>query len=305
MARTKRRKRTRPASSTRIGYASNNGGRKKTGRRAAKKGKRDSRSSGARAMWKGEIRFGSVRLPVKLYSAVQDKSIHFRLLDAKYKEPVKQHMIDPESGDIMESPAVQRAIQVGKNKLVLLEKEELDEIQPEASRDIEINRFVDPDKIAHQLYERPYYLGPDGDAAKYFAVVEAMRKQNKSGIASWVMRKKEYVGALRVEGDYLMLVTLRHATEVISASKLKAPPGRDIGRRELDMARQLVDTMVAPLDVAAFRDEYRARVLDLVDAKAKGKVIRFPTAKTKKAPASLETVLERSIAAAKKGRKSA
>lgn len=305
MARTKRRKRTRAA--TRIGYVPRNGGRKKTTKRAAKKSKRGGtkRGGGARAIWKGEIQFGSVKLPVKLYSAVQEKSIHFRLLDQKYREPVRQHMIDPESGEIVESADIQRAIQVGKNKLVILEKDELEDLEPEASREIEITRFLDDDKITHQWYERPYFLGPDEDTKKYFALVEALRSQKKTGLAQWTMRNKEYVGALRVEGDYLMLITLRHAAEVISASELTPPGGRDVGKRELDMARQLVETLVAPLDVAAFKDEYRERVLELVDAKAKGKVIRFPKAKAKKTDASLEAVLERSIKAAKKEKKSA
>ena len=305
MARTKRRKRTRAA--TRIGYVPRNGGRKKTTKRAAKKSKRGGtkRGGGARAIWKGEIQFGSVKLPVKLYSAVQEKSIHFRLLDQKYREPVRQHMIDPESGEIVESADIQRAIQVGKNKLVILEKDELEDLEPEASREIEIIRFLDDDKITHQWYERPYFLGPDEDTKKYFALVEALRSQKKTGLAQWTMRNKEYVGALRVEGDYLMLITLRHAAEVISASELTPPGGRDVGKGELDMARQLVETLVAPLDVAAFKDEYRERVLELVDAKAKGKVIRFPKAKAKKTDASLEAVLERSIKAAKKEKKSA
>lgn len=305
MARTKRRKRTRAAK--RIGYVPRNGSRKKTAKRTAKKGKRGAarRGGGARAIWKGEIQFGSVKLPVKLYSAVQDKTIHFRLLDDKYKEPVRQHMIDPESGEIVGSADIQRAIQVGKNKLVILEEEELEELEPDVSRAIEITRFLDGDEITHQWYERPYWLGPDGEAKKYFAVAEALQSQKKVGLAQWTMRNKEYVGALRVEGDYLMLITLRHADEVIPASELTPPGGRDVGKRELDMARQLVETLIAPLDVGAFRDEYRERVLELVDAKAKGKVIRFPKAKAKKTDASLESVLERSIKAAKKEKKSA
>jgi DNA end-binding protein Ku len=307
MARTKRRKRARPRSATRIGYVPRNGRKKTRSGPAAKKSKRagGKKAGGARAIWKGEIHFGSVTLPVKLYSAVQDRSIHFRLLDEKYKEPVRQHMIDPESGEIVDGANIRRAIQVGKNKLVILEKEELDEIELEGSREIEITRFVEPGRITHQWYERPYYLGPDGDAKKYSAVVEAMRNQKSEGLARWIMRKKDYVGALRVEGDHLMLITLRHATEVIPAAELNPPAGRDVGKRELDMARQLVETMVAPLDVTAFRDEYRDRVLELVDAKAKGKVVRLPKARAKRAPASLESVLERSIAAAKKERKSA
>ncbi|HYC52908.1 MAG TPA: Ku protein [Gemmatimonadaceae bacterium] len=256
-------------------------------------------------MWTGEIQFGSVKLPVKLYSAVKDKSIHFRILDAKKHEPVKQHMVDAASGTVVEYHDARRAVQVGKNRLVILDEDELESLEPESSREIEITRFVSPDAITHQWYDRPYYLGPNGDTGTYFALVQALRDQGKEGVARWVMRNKEYVGALRVEGDHLMLMTLRHADEVIPASSLPAPGGRDVSKRELEMAHQLVETMVDEFKPAAYRDEYRDRVLELVDAKAKGKVLRMPKAKAKKTPASLESVLEKSIAAASRGRKSA
>jgi DNA end-binding protein Ku len=235
---------------------------------------------------------------------VKDKSIHFRLLDAKKREPVKQHMVDAESGEEVEYKAARRAVQVGKNRLVILDEEELEELEPESSREIEVTRFVKPQAITHEWYDRPYYLGPDGDSGRYFALVEALRGQGKEGVARWVMRNKEYVGALRVEGDHLMLVTLRHAGEVIPASSLPSPGGREVNRRELEMARELVDTMVEPFDVTAFRDEYRDRVLELVEAKARGKVLRFPKAKPKKVEASLASVLAKSIEAGKR-RKSA
>jgi DNA end-binding protein Ku len=119
------------------------------------------------------------------------------------------------------------------------------------------------------------------------------------------MRKKEYAGALRAEGDYLMLITLRHAGEVIPASALSPPGGRQLDDREIAMARQLIAAMEDDLDIAAYRDEYRDRVLELVEAKAAGKVVKFPKATPKKADDSLADVLERSLAAAKQGRASA
>jgi DNA end-binding protein Ku len=274
-----------------------------TKKRSAKKAK--TAKTGARAIWSGEISFGSVNLPVKLYSAVKDKSIHFRLLDETKREPVKQHMVDAESGDEVPYKEARRAVQVGKNRLVILDEEELEELEPESSREIEVTRFVKPEVITHEWYDRPYYLGPNGDSDRYFALVEALRSEGKEGVARWVMRNKEYVGALRVEGDHLMMVTLRHAGEVIPASALPSPGGREVSKRELEMARQLVETMIEEFDPTAFRDEYRERVLELVDAKAKGKVLRMPKVKEKKADTSLAAALERSIAAGKKRRKSA
>src|SRR5215213_1206076 len=180
--------------------------------------------------------------------------------------------------------------------MVIVEREELEKTEPKESRDIDITRFLAPEKITHHWFERPYCLGPDGDSKKYFALVEALRKHNKEGFARWVMRKKEYAGALRVEGDHLMLITLRHNAEVIPASQLQPPGGREPDKRELEMAHKLVESMEGELDMSQFKDEYRERVLELVEAKAKGKVIRFPRERTKPTKDdSLEAVLRKSL----------
>lgn len=256
----------------------------------------------ARAMWKGRIRFGDVDVPVKLYSAIKSTGgVHFRLLHEKDLEPVKQQMVNPETGKVVEYENVRRAFPTDDGVLVMLDEDELAELEPEGSRDIEITRFVDPEVITHQWYDRPYFLGPDDSAPEYFALAEALRKQKKEGVARWVMRKKEYVGALRLENDHLMLMTLRHAGEVVPASVLKAPGGRALDKREIQMAKQLVEALEGDLDLAAYRDEYRERVLELVEAKAEGKVLKFPKAPKKKAAdESLAAMLEQSLKATKK-----
>jgi len=258
----------------------------------------------ARAMWKGVIRFEDVEVPVKLYSAVQDRAVHFRLLHEKDLEPVKQQMVHPDTGKVVEAADVHRAFQTEDGDLVMLDEEELAELEPEASRDIEITRFVDDEAITHQWYDRPYFLGPDDDSEAYFALVEALRSKGREGVARWVMRKKEYVGALRAQGDYLMLMTLRRSGEVVPASALKAPGGRALDKREVNMATQLVSALEDELDLTEFRDEYRDRVLELVEAKAEGKVVKFPEAPKKEEGDSLEKMLAESLKAAKKRRAS-
>jgi DNA end-binding protein Ku len=259
----------------------------------------------ARAIWKGRIRFGAVDVPVKLYSAVQDRSIRFRMLDAKRGEPIRQQMVDPGTGRVVEHEEIRRAFPLAEDELVVLADEELAALEPPESRDVEVTRFVPPEAITHAWYDRPYYLGPDGDAEGYFALHAALKKKGAEGVARWVMRKKSYVGALRVEGDYLMLITLRRAGEVIPAGELEPPAGRALEAREVAMARQLLSAMEDELDLAAYRDEYRDRVLELVEAKAAGKVVKFPKAPARPKDASLADVLEKSLAAAGKARKRA
>jgi DNA end-binding protein Ku len=275
-------------------------------KRATKKRSSKKKAGGARAMWKGRLAFGSVDVPVKLYSGVQDKSIHFRLLDAKHKEPIKQQMIDPETGDVVPHEEIHSAYQTKAGELVMLDDEELEATEPEPSRDIEITRFVNAEDVASSWYDRPYWLGPDGETDKtYFALAKALANQKRQGIARWVMRNKHYVGALKAEGDYLVLITLRHAGEVVPASSLPAPGGRAIEKKELAMAKQLVDTLREDLNIGKYKDEYRERVLELVEAKAKGKVIKFAKAPKREETTSLASVLQRSLATAKKEKQSA
>jgi DNA end-binding protein Ku len=259
---------------------------------------------GARAIWKASVSFGAVTVPVKLYSAVQDRTVHFRMLDAKRREPVHQQMINPDSGKVVAADKIRRAFEGDEGQLVILGDEELEKVTPKPSREIEILHFLPHGEITHAWYDRPYFLGPDDEDERYFALAQALGKRKKEGLARWVMRNKEYVGALRVEGDYLMLITLRHAGEVVPASALKPPTGRELDAREVAMARQLVESMEDRFDIAAYHDEYRERVLELVQAKAAGKVVRFPKAPKRKTELSLADVLERSVAA-NRGRKRA
>lgn len=255
---------------------------------------------GARSIWKASIRVGEVEVPVKLYSAVQDRAVHFRLLDAKRHEPVKQHMIDPDTGKVVEPEQIRRAWEGDEGQLVILDEEELEEVAPGVSREIEITRFLPHGEITHEWYDRPYYLGPDEEEGPYFALAQALRKRKVEALARWVMRGKEYVGALRAEGDYLMLITLRHAGEVIPASALPAPGGRALDAREVAMARQLVESMEDRFDISEWHDEYRERVRELVEAKAAGKVLKFPKAPVRDTEADLADVLEQSVAATRK-----
>jgi DNA end-binding protein Ku len=255
----------------------------------------------ARAIWKGVIKVGTNEVPVKLYSGVTDKAVRFRLLHKSDHEPVKQQLVSAESGDTMEYESVRKAYPISRGRMVLLDKEELAQLNPEESRDIEVARFVDPDEIDHRWYERPYYLGPDGDQKAYFAAAAALEKKEKEGIARWVMRDKSYVGALRVEQGYLMLITLRHADEIIAVDALKAPEGRELQQREIAMAEQLLSALHGPFDPKQFKDQYRARVMELVETKAAGKkpkVVQFRPKKQKED--QLADALESSLAGLKK-----
>lgn len=259
----------------------------------------------ARAIWKGNLKLNSMNIPVKLYSAVQDRTVRFHILDDKAKIRVKQHMVDPENGEEVPNEEIRKGFEVEPGTFVVLEDEDLESFVPEESRDVEIRKFVPTSAIPPEYYDRPYYLGPDGDQAAYFALAEALTNLEKEGIANWVMRKRTYVGALRAEGDYLLLCTLRSAEEVLSAEDLPKPAGQAPDKKELAMAKQLVELLKGEFDPQKYKNEYRQRVMEFVEKKAKGKKPRLKLVKAKPKAASLDKILSKSIESLKKEKRSA
>jgi DNA end-binding protein Ku len=257
----------------------------------------------ARAMWKGTLDLEGIQVPIKLYSAVQDRSIHSRLLDAAHGEPVEQRMVHPESGEPVSSDKVHKGFPLEDGSFVLLEPDELASLDPPASRDIAISRFVPRGAVPRPFYVRPYYLGPDGANEAYFALARALEADKREGIAHWVMRKRAYHGVLQAADGYLTLITLRNAEEVIAARQLPRPEGRAHGKRELDMAEQLIEAYTGELDMSELHDEYRERVLALIEAKAAGKRPRLKKAREKREPDSLVDALQKSLKSATGGRR--
>lgn len=261
----------------------------------------------ARAIWKGVLRFGDVEVPVKLYSAVEDRKVHFRLLDEKRAKPVEQRMVHPESGKPVAKEKVRKGYEAEPGLFVVLEEDDLAAAQPPPSRDIELTRFVDPAEIEPPWYERPYWLGPDGEEAHepYFALARALEREGKEGVARWTMRKKGYVGALRPRDGRLMLVTLRFAGEVISAADLPAPRGRALAERELAMARQLVEALEDEFRPEEYRDEFRESVRELIAARAAGASAKIAKFRPKKPSDDLDRALAASLEQTKGSRRRA
>jgi DNA end-binding protein Ku len=259
----------------------------------------------ARAIWKGNIKLGTTRLPVKLYSAVQDRTVRFHVLDDRAKKRVKQHMVDPDSGEEVATEEIQKGYEIEPGRYVILTEEELEKLQPRPSRDIEIVEFVPQAKISQQWYERPYYAGPDSNEKEYFALVEALQNKESEGIAHWVMRNKYYAGALRAVDDYLFLFTLRDANEVILADDLTKPSGAAPNQKELVMAKQLIEMLEGEFEPKEYKDEYRERVEEFIEKKAKGRAPKLRAVKPKRQTAALDNVLAKSIESLKKKEKRA
>lgn len=253
-----------------------------------------------RAMWKGVIRFGEIEVPVKLYSAIEDRTVHFRLLHRHDLEPVRQSLVNPETDEVIPFDATGRAYIAESGDRILLQRQELEALEPQPSRDITILGFLPLQAIDHRWYDRPYYLGPDGESAQFFALADALQEMEVEGLAHWVMRNKDYVGALQLYQGYPMLMSLHHAEEVIPVEALQPPQGPPLDERELGLARQLIEMLDAQFQPQEYHDEYRQRVLEMLSAKAQGKRLRVRAPQRRERGVDIRHALEASIQQARK-----
>ena len=204
-----------------------------------------------------------------------------------------------DTGKDVPKEEMRKAFAVGPNTAVILQPDELEELVPPESREIELLRFVPASAVGDQWYERPYYLGPDGHTDDYFAFGEALSRKEVIGIARWVMRKKRYLGALSALDGYLTMATLRRADQVLSFSGIEPAKAASPSANELKLAEQLVSSIEADFEPELWQNEYRQRLCKLIEAKARGEKLE-PVRRKKKAPqVSLAESLKASIAAAK------
>jgi DNA end-binding protein Ku len=230
-----------------------------------------------RAMWTGTIGFGMVTVPVKLYSAVDRKTVRFHQLSGKSGVRVAQKRVDPSSGEEVPYEEVVKGYELAPDRYVVIEPGELEALEPKKTRTIEIEEFVDLSQIDPVYYDHPYYLAPGAGGAKpYRLLLEAMRETGKVAIARVVIRSKEQLVAVRPMGEALGLATMLFADEVLSPERLdEVAEASDVKttKRELEVAKQLVDSLAGEFDADAFRDTYREEVLELIERKAQGKAI--------------------------------
>ncbi|MGP8059856.1 MAG: Ku protein [Acidimicrobiales bacterium] len=231
----------------------------------------------ARSIWTGSLSFGLVNIPVAVFPATRDKSIHFNQFEAGTPDRIRYRKVNERTGSEVEAANIVKGFDLGGGDYVLLSDEELESAAPDKSRNIEITDFVDLGDIDPVFYRTTYYLAPQGEAAaKAYALLrKAMREANKVGIATWVHRNKEYLVAVRPDAEVMALETMFFADEVRSAAdEMPAlPSDKALTAREVDMAKMLIESMTAPWDPEQYHDTHRRQVEAIIDQKRQGKQI--------------------------------
>ncbi len=259
-----------------------------------------------RAIWSGSISFGLVNIPVKLYSAVTRKTVHFNQLDARTGARVKQRRVDAETGEEVPWDQIVKGYELASGAYVTVSDDELAALDPKAVRTIEIEEFVDLAAIDPIYYDSAYYLAPDKSSKPYALLAQAMEQEGKVGIAHFVLRTKQYLAAIRPVDGRLLLSTMVYADEVndpASIPELGEVVDVDISERELAMAAQLVESLATDFEPDRFRDTYRDAVLELIERKAAGEDVVAPVSQIQpEKVVDLMAALEASVAAAKEAR---
>ncbi len=255
----------------------------------------------ARSIWSGSISFGLVNVPVKLYSAVQRKTVQFHQLHSADHARIQQKRVCSADGAEVAFEDLVKGFEFSPGEYVVIEPEELDALAAKKSRLIEVEQFVDLAEIDPLMFDQPYYVAPGPGASKpYRLMVAAMSDTGKAAIGRFVLRQKEHLVALRVREERLVMETLVYADEIISPATVDEQPTTEpaVSERELDVARQLIEMLSGPFEPERYHDEYRDAVLALIERKVAGEEISIaPAGADRAAVPDLMAALEASIAA--------
>ncbi len=256
----------------------------------------------ARAIWSGAISFGLVNVPVKLYSATSPKSVRFHQLSSKTGARIRQKRVDATTGEEVAYEEIVKGYEVTPDRYVIIDPEELEALDPKATKTVDIEEFVDLAEIDPIYYDHNYYLAPTAGGAKaYRLLLDAMRESGKVGIGKVVLRSKQQLCALRPTGEVLTLTTMLFGDEVLAPDRLdelESVTEAQATARELAMAEQLISTLSAEFEPDKYHDEYRERVLELIERKAAGETVAIqPQTEEPAAAPDLMAALEASLAA--------
>jgi len=256
-----------------------------------------------RAIWTGSITFGLVNVPVRLYSAIEEHKLHFHYLHEKDDSPIGYQKVCKKEDKPVPEDEIVKAFEYEKGEYVVMEDEDFEAAQVEGYKTIDITDFVPYEQIDPIFFAHTYYVGPqDGAERVYSLLVQAMEDSELAGVAKFVMRDRQYVGALRIRDGVITLEQLRFADEIRTVKEIKASK-RKVDRRELQMAQQLVDSFTGDWKPEKYKDSYSDALMKVIKAKRKGKEIHRAPDVAEEGPVDIMEALRQSVESAKGGRK--
>lgn len=251
------------------------------------------------AIWKGHISFGLVSVPISVYSATIERRIPFTLLHKKDNSPIKYKRFCEEEDTEVSKDDIVRGYQFEKGQYVVLTDEDLDKADAKLTKTIDIVNFVKQDQLDPVWFEKPYYLEPQKGGEKPYALLrEALAETGFGGVCKTVLRNREHLGVVLPHDDLLVLQLLRFSDEVRSPQKLEVPENVKLEKKELELAKELINKLAEEFRHEDYVDEYSTKVLEVVRKKAEGKRIVVPKAPKAPPVKDLMDALRKSLKAA-------
>ena len=255
-----------------------------------------------RSIWNGWVSWGTVNVPVKLFSAIQSTGVSFNQLHEKDGARIRQKRINPRTGEEVPFKQIVKGYEVAADRWVTLTKEDLAAAEGTRAKVVDIEEFVPAAEIDPVFYGQPYYVGPqDGGEHAYEVVRKALEKSGQVGIGRFVLRSKEQLVALRPLDGVMGLFTLRFADELIDPGSVDYEEAqKSPGQKEVEMAAKLVDALAGEFKPQQYHDTYSEAVMKIIEAKAKGEEIEMPKVEEAESPDDLMAALEASLSGAGK-----
>ncbi|MDQ4126110.1 MAG: Ku protein [Actinomycetota bacterium] len=253
-----------------------------------------------RSIWNGAVAFGAVNVPIKVYGAIEDKSIRFRELHVEDGSEVGHRLVGADGKEVSRDQVV-KGYEISDGEYVVLSNDEIKAADQQARKAIELADFVPAEQIDPVFYGKPYMLAPqDGAEDAYALLVAALERAGRVGIGHVSLRQREQLVSVRPVDGVLRMQVMRFADELVDADKLDVEePSKKPGKREIDMAGMLVETLAASFEPDRYEDTYRERVLEVVAAKEKGEEISLPEPPAPDDGDDLMAALEASLKASK------
>ena len=247
-----------------------------------------------RSIWRGTISFGLVSVPVRMFTATESKELEFHFVHKQDLAPIGYDKVRKDTGEHVDPDEIVRAFEIEKGRYVPIDEEDLDRLDIELTRTIDICDFVDLDEIDPIFFRKAYYLLPDEGAEKpYLLLVRALEETGKVAVAKVVIRKKQHLACIRTWEDKLLLETMYFADEVRRPEKVDIKG--ELRAAEVDMAKTLVENLSAPFQVDKYDDTYRKELMELIQAKAKGQKLPEPEAEEEGEVVDLMAALRASV----------
>jgi DNA end-binding protein Ku len=256
-----------------------------------------------RAIWKGAITFGMVTIPVKLYTATEQRDVRFRMLCSKHEAPIQEKRVCSEGGEELAWEELVRGYEVGKGEFVVLDPEEIEAAKPESSTTIDIGDFVEAVEIDPIYFEKSYFLEPTDVGAKPFSLLkQALEETERVALARVTIRTRERLATLRAYDDTLILETMFWPDEIRSTGALDLPEGSEakVRAKELQMARSLVESLADRFKPETYTDAYREALEELIEQKMRGEKRKAKRRKPEPKVVDLMEALKASVNEAKK-----